>query len=186
LHLPDRADLGELWLREDVNCFTCGTGQQNLGRATGTHEIHLPAAHWYVSLKVPKDAAALMQYLDDPSLRNIGDIDLANSDVTDADLKHLEGIDLRSIELSRTRITGEGLKHLRPHRKWIFVNLEDCPQLDPRYLDHFRGWTRATIRVTSHISPGEPYTLTEAQLLAAARRIICNDQPEQVCGTQIR
>jgi hypothetical protein len=177
LHFPDDVDLGELSIREDVNCFTCGTGEQNLGRATGTHTIKLPAARWYISLRMPKHAARLMPYLDDPSLRAIGDIYLVGSDVSDADLKHLQHIDLRSIDLSRTNITGEGLRYLRPHSKWIFVTVMDCPNLDPRYLAHFRGWKRATIRVASE---------RDRALLAQARRIICNDEPEQICGTQIR
>src|SRR5262249_24538382 len=123
LEFPETADLGELWLREDVNCFTCGTGEQSLGRARGAQIIQLPAAHWYVSLRMPRHAAAVLPLLAHPSLVKIGDLDLHDSDVRDDDLRHVSALNLRSINLSGTRITGAGLAYLKPHRKWIFVHL---------------------------------------------------------------
>jgi len=186
LHFPDNVSLGELRVVEDVNCFTCGNGHQELGDARGQKIVRLPANRWYISLTMPKQAAALVPYLDEPSLRAIGDINLAQSDVRDGDLKHLDSIELRSIDLSKTHITGEGLRYLHPHSHFIFVTLTDCPQLDPRFLAHFRGWKRATIRVTTASYGHEPDSDRERALLAAARHFICDDQPEQTCGTQIR
>src|ERR1051326_2109987 len=158
LEFPAGSDLGELWLIEDVNCFTCGTGEKYLGRAKGSFEIELPAPHWYVSLRMPKNASALLPHLKHPSLTNIGDLNLRGSDVTDDDLKHIEGINLRSINLSKTKINGSGLKYLHPNSKWTFVDLEDCDTLNPEYLAHFRGWTRATIRVLPRKSTGGQYS----------------------------
>src|SRR5262249_22683431 len=89
LEFPMTTDLGELALVEDVNCFTCGNGEKTLGRSTGRYQVRLPAAHWYVSLRMPKKASALLPYLDHPSLTNIGDLGLAGSDVKDSDLKYL-------------------------------------------------------------------------------------------------
>jgi len=187
LKFPQTVDLGELWLIEDVNCFTCGTGEKYLGRAMGKYEISLPAAHWFVSLRMPKNASALLPHLgDDPSLSNLGDINLESSDVTDDDLRYLAPINLRSINLSKTRITGKGLGYLRPNKKWSFVELRDCIALDPKYLAHFKGWRRSTIRLVSYKWTGEVYSEKELKLLDTARRMICDHQPENVCGTQIR
>ena len=38
LEFPATTSLGELWLIEDVNCFTCGTGEKNLGQAMGKRQ----------------------------------------------------------------------------------------------------------------------------------------------------
>ena len=186
LEFPLTTDLGELRLVEDVNCFTCGNGEKTLGRAMGRYKIRLPAAHWYVSLRMPKNASALLTYLDHPSLSNIGDLGLAGSDVKDSDLKYLASINLRSINLSMTHITGEGLKYLKPHRKWIFVNLEHCDELNPFYLSHFKGWTRSTIRLVPYKWSGDSYSEHDLRLLDSAKQVICDNQPENVCGTQIR
>ena len=187
LKFPQTVDLGELWLIEDVNCFTCGTGEKYLGRATGHYDISLPAAHWFVSLRMPKNASALLPHLGgDPSLSNIGDIKLESSDITDDDLKYLAPINLRSINLSKTRITGKGLRYLRPNKKWSFVELRDCVALDPMYLAHFKGWRRSTIRLVPYKWTGEVYSEKELKLLDMASQMICDHQPENVCGTQIR
>jgi len=185
LHFPARESLGDLRIRDDVNCFTCGTGSEHLGPAIGTKEVRLPASRWYVSLKMPRDVTRLVPYLSDPSLEDLGDIDLSRSNVTDDDLRYLDHINLRSIDLSGTNITGAGLKYLHPHKKWIFVTIQDCERLNPEYLAHFRGWTRSTIRAVDYKSSGQT-TRREEELLRAARRIICDDQPESVCGAQIR
>lgn len=178
--------LGELWIREDVNCFTCGNGEKNLGPATGKHDVRLPAGHWYVSLKMPTNAGQMLHHLAHPSLSHIGDLDLRGSNVKDEDLRHIAGLNLRSINLERTKITGAGLKYLKPHPKWVFVNLQNCAELDPRLLVHFRGWKRSTIRLLPYKWNGDTYSSAETRLLDSARKIICNGQPEDVCGTQIR
>ena len=49
----------------------------------------------------------LMPYLDEASLNAIGDLRLRGSDMSDDDLKHVTHMDLRSIDLSKTNITGE-------------------------------------------------------------------------------
>ena len=185
LEFPDAVDLGELWLREDVNCFTCGTGEKTLGRAAGIRAISLPAAHWYVSVKLPRQVAGRLKPLAHPSLVNIGDLDLHDSDVRDDDLRHIAGINLRSINLSGTRITGAGFSYLTPHRKWIFVYLHGCAALDVNHLARFRGWTRSTISLVGYTF-GQRYSDREQRLLDDARRIICDGQPESVCGVQIR
>jgi hypothetical protein len=186
LEFPATADLGELRLVEDVNCFSCGNGQEDLGHATGVHHVRLPQAHWYISLRMPKTAAGLLPFLAHPSLIHIGDLDVEGSDVKDEDLQYLSRINLRSIDLSNTKITGAGLKYLKPHKRWIFVSLQDCDALEPHYLVHFKGWKRATIRVTSRKWTGKTPSQADIQLLAQAKHIICEDQPEEVCNTQIR
>ncbi len=173
LNFPNSVELGDLWLIEDVNCFTCGAGEKHLGPAKGKHKIRLPASHWFVSLRMPKNASPLLQYLVDPSLKNLGDINLEGSNITDDDLKYIEGINLQYINLSKTKITGEGLKYLNPHKKWTWVYLEGCDHLNPSSLAHFRGWRRSTITVGK-------------ELLKAAKEIICDSREEQICGTQIR
>jgi hypothetical protein len=186
LEFPRDIDLGELRLLEDVNCFTCGNGEKDLGRAIGKHNIRLPAAHWYVSLKMSKNASSLLPHLAHPSLANIGDINLAGSNINDNDLRYIEGINLRSINLSKTKITGEGFKYLKPHSKWIFVELAHCDALNPAYLSHFKGWKRSTIRLVPYKWSGDTYSDGELRLLNRAKQIICDDQPENICGTQIR
>ena len=89
-------------------------------------------------------------------------------------------------ELSKTEITGEGLKFLRPNAKWIFVDLRDCHALEPKYLAHFKGWKRSTIRLTPYKWTGEFHSEKELKLLEGAKQIICDGQSENVCGTQIR
>jgi len=135
---------------------------------------------------MPKNASALLHHLGDPSLSNIGDIKLESSDVTDDDLKYLALINLWSINLSKTRITGRGLGYLRPNKKWSFIELRDCVALDPMYLAHFKGWRRSTIRLVSYKWTGEVYSEKELKLLDMASQMICDHQPENVCGTQIR
>jgi len=49
--------------------------------------------------------------------------------------------------LSKTKIIGEGLKYLKPHKKWTWVYLEGCDHLNPSFLAHFSGWRRSTITV---------------------------------------
>jgi hypothetical protein len=187
LKFPQTVDLGELWLVEDVNCFTCGTGEKYLGRAIGEYDISLPAAHWFVSLRMPKNVSPLLPHLaDHPSLSNIGDINLESSNVSDDDLKYLAPINLRSINLSKTGITGKGLGYLRPNKKWSFVELRDCIALDPKYLAHFKGWRRSTIRLVSYKWTGEVHSERELKLLDMASQMICDHKPESLCGTQIR
>lgn len=186
LEFPASESLGELSIVEDVNCFTCGTGSQNLGEARGTHTIQLPATRWFVSLVMPRAASGLMHHLSHPSLAKIGNLNLRGSDVTDDDLRHVANVDLRSIDLSGTSITGEGLRHLRPHARWTFVTLLSCPRLDPKYLRHFAGWKRSTVRLVPYKSTGQTYSEAERQLLERAQLEICDGRTEEVCGTQIR
>ena len=185
LEFPTSSDLGELWLVEDVNCFTCGAGEKHLGRATGSRNIYLPAAHWFVSLRMPKNASELLPHLAHPSLSNIGDVNLEGSDVKDEGLKYIAHLNLRSINLNRTQITGAGLRYLRPNEKWIFVDLRGCEKLDLKYLVHFKGWKRSTVSVVGY-KWGEKNTDQEKRLLEVANHVICDNQPENVCGTQIR
>jgi hypothetical protein len=135
---------------------------------------------------MPKHASRLLPYLEDPSLVNIGDLQLKGSDVGDGDLQHVSEINLRSINLSETTITGAGLKYLKPNRKWMFVDLTNCNALEPGYLSHFKGWKRSTIRLTAYKWGDDKLSEAEARLLDRAKQIICNGQPESVCGTQIR
>ena len=171
LEFPEGVDLGELWLIEDVNCFTCGTGEEYLGRATGAYEIELPARHWYVSLRM---------------LAGLGEIILGESDVRDEDLEVLSAMNLRSIGLRGTEITGAGLQHLQPHDDWIFVDLRDCTSLETRHLARFRGWKRSTITVASRDQPADPTSRADSIILVEARKYICDGQPESICQTQIR
>jgi hypothetical protein len=184
LHFPEEVSLGELWMAEDQNCMTCGSGEEYLGKAVGTHNIRLPASHWYVRLMMPKDAAQLMPYLRNESLKNIGAIDLAGSDITDNDLQYLSNLNLERIDLSKTNITGSGLQNLKPHDDWIFVYLNDSNNLDLNYLTHFRGWQRSSIIVTSYMAP--EYKPSDSDKLKKARQVICDDLPEDICGVQIR
>ena len=186
LEFPATDDLGELWLIEDANCFTCGSGEENLGRAKGKREITLPASHWYVSLRMPQKASRLMPLLEHPSLVNIGEIDLRNSDIRDEDLKYLSGFNLRSLSLQNTGITGMGLKYLKPNKKWTSIDLRNCGQLEAQNLVHFKGWKRSTISLVPRKSSAENYTAGEEKLLSDAKRLICSNQPENLCGTQIR
>lgn len=185
LQFPDDADLGALRLVEDPNCFTCGSAGRELGRAQGRVEVRLPAAHWYVSLEMPKQASARMPRLSHPSLAGLGGIDLKGTDVRDADLRHLAHIPLRSIDLSGTRITGAGLGSIRPDPKWIFVDLRDCPELKPKHLAHFKDFKRATITVAGGAFGAEKGPRQRA-LLSAAAKTICGGRSERDCGTQIR
>ena len=135
---------------------------------------------------MPTNASRLLPHLARPSLSNIGDIDLRGSDVKDEDLRYIAGINLRSINLSRTRITGAGLKYLKPNGRWMFVDLQSCDELDAQFLAHFRGWKRSTIRLVPYKWTGDTYLAAEARLLDRAKQIICEGQPENICGTQIR
>ena len=183
LNFPQNIDLGELWLIEDVNCFTCGNGVKYLGRATGKYKINLPAPHWFVSLRMPKQSSELLPNLAEPSMSNIGDIELKGSNVKDDDLKYLANINLRSIELSNTKISGSGLRYLKPHKKWMSVALYDCDRLEPKYLAHFKGWNRSTIGLVSHTSVKSRH---KRDIIDRAQQIICDGKPENICGIQIR
>ena len=97
-------------------------------------------------------------------MQNIGHIDLKGSDVKDIDLKHIEGINIRSIDLSNTQITGEGLKYLKQNKRWTSVELDGCPNIKPEYLTHFRGWKNATIRLVDYKWSGEKYSKKEQDL----------------------
>ncbi len=185
LQFPEDADLGVVRMVEDPNCFTCGSADRELGRARGRVEVRLPAAHWYVSLEMPKRASALMPGLAHPSLAGLGGLDLKGTDVRDGDLRHIAHIPLRSIDLSGTRITGAGLGYIRPDPKWIFVYLRDCPDLKPEHLAHFKGFERATITVAGGAFGAEKSPRQEA-LLSAAAKAICGGRSERECGTQIR
>lgn len=185
LKFPDDVSLGDLWLMEDANCFTCGNRQESLGKARGIHKINLFYG-WFISLDMPKQASSLMPYLADSSLTSIGEINLEKSDIRDGDLRYLAGMNLRSIRLNQTGITGEGLKYLKPHEKWFSVELYDCQKLDLKYLVHFKGWERATITVRPPKMDEKDYTPQEQQRLKQARQIICDGQPEEICRTQIR
>jgi hypothetical protein len=186
LEFPAAEAIGTLHLVEDVNCFTCGTGSKDLGPASGRVEVQLPASHWFVSLRMPRNASRLMPYLARPSLSNLGDLNLEGSDIQDEDLQYIAGIHLRSINLSNTAISGAGLKYLQRHPRWTWVDLQSCPRLDPQFLSHFKGWDRATIRFAPYKWSGEHYSADEMRVLEAAKHIICADQPEDICGTQIR
>ena len=183
LEFPSSESLGTLSIVEDVNCFTCGTGRQDLGAASGPVHVQLPAPHWYVSLKMPHAASRLIPYVASPSLANLGELDLAGSDVTDADLRYLSELRLRSINLAHTMISGDGLTYVHEHPRWTWVNLEGCPRLNVESLVRFRGWKRATIRLTSS---RDGHSDEDAQLLERARHVICGDRSEDICGTQIR
>jgi len=183
LNFPENIALGELWLIEDVNCFTCGNGQEYLGSARGKYKISLPAPHWFVSLKMPKQPSKLLPHLAEPSLSNIKDIDLKGSNVKDEDLKYIANINLQSIDLSKTQISGAGLRYLKPNKKWMSVALYDCDKLDPKYLAHFRGWQRSTIGLVSHTSIKSRH---KKELIDRAQQIICDGKPENTCGIQIR
>lgn len=183
LNFPQKIDLGELWLIEDVNCFTCGNGIKYLGRGTGNYKINLPAPHWYVSLRMPKKSSNLMPNLAATSMSNIGDIDLSESDLKDEDLRYIAKINLRSINLSKTKINGSGLRYLKPHKKWMSVDLYDCDKLVLKYLAHFRGWQRSTIRL---VSPTNANSRQKQQIISRAQQIICDGKPKNICATQIR
>lgn len=186
LHFPASTDLGELWLVEDVNCFTCGTGEKRLGRATGTYDVQLPSAHWFISLRLPADVSHLLTHLQDASLMKIGDLQLQGSNIKDEDLRYIAGINLRSINLSNTDITGEGLKHLKQNESWMSVNLSNCNALEPEYLSHFKGWRQSTIRLTSNKRISDKPIEAERRLFERAKQIICEGYPEGECGTQLR
>ncbi len=185
LEFPSDIDMGELKLVEDVNCFTCGTGQKDLGKATGRHNILLPTALWFVSLRMPKNASRLVLHLAHPSLVNLGEINLQGSDVTDADLRFLKGINLTSINLRGTKIVGEGLRYLRQNTKWTHVDLRGCQNLDLKYLAHFKGWKSTSIILTES-QWGEKKNNEDKRLLEMANQVICDGQSESICGIQIR
>ena len=185
LEFPADIDMGELKLLEDVNCFTCGNGQKDLGKAKGRYNISLPTALWFVSLRMPKNASHLVLHLAHPSLVNLGEINLQGSDVTDADLRFLKGINLTSINLRGTEIVGEGLKYLRPNTKWTHVDLRGCRNLDLKYLAHFKGWKSTSIILTES-QWGEKKSNEDKRLLEMANQVICDGQSESICGIQIR
>ncbi|MEZ5739888.1 MAG: hypothetical protein R3E68_10800 [Burkholderiaceae bacterium] len=177
LEFPANTSLGDLAVVEDVNCFTCENGVEALGPATGSYEVRLPAAHWYVSLDMPRKAAHLLAHLRHPSMTGLGMIDLRGSDVSDSDLANLASIPLRYLYLNETRVTGEGLRYVKAHPRWIRVDLTGCDRLEPEHLSHFRGWHQATIAL--------PYPPGDSRR-ELARMIICDGQPEDICKTQIR
>lgn len=185
LEFPADIDMGELKLIEDVNCFTCGTGQKDLGKAKGRYKVSLPADLWFVSLRMPKKSSHLMSHLAHPSLVNLGEINLKGSDITDADLRFLKDMNLTSINLRGTEIVGEGLRYLRPNTKWTHIDLRDCRNLDLKYLAHFKGWKSTSIFLTAS-KRGEKNSNEDKRLLEMANQVICDGQPESICGIQIR
>lgn len=177
LEFPADTSLGTLSIVEDVNCYTCGTGNELVGDARGSQQVQLPGHRWFASLEMPKQASHLMSHLRHPSLRKLDRIGLRHSDVNDADLANLASMPLRYLDLRDTNITGEGLRHVRAHADWSHIDLDGCNRLDLKYLVHFKGWTRATIAL--------PYG-PDDQRRALARQILCDGRPEDDCKTQIR
>lgn len=186
LHFPKDQNLGELWKVEDVNCFTCGAGEEYIGPATGDYRIRLPAPHWFVSLRMPKQATHLMPYLGEASLKNIEDINLQNSDITDSDLAYLSHINLRSLNLRGTKITGSGFQYLRPPEHFFFLDVTKCSALKPDTLSHFKGWESMALVLVGYKSEDEKYTAPEQALLDEARKLVCDNQSENICHIQIR
>ena len=117
--------------------------------------------------------------------RNLGEINLQGSDVTDTDLRFLKGINLTSINLRGTEIVGEGLRYLRQNTKWTHVDLRGCQNLDLKYLAHFKGWKSTSIILTES-QWGEKRSDEDKRLLEMANQVICDGQSESICGIQIR
>lgn len=164
------ADLGEVWLIEDVNCFTCGNGMKRLGRTRGVIKTKRPAEHWYVELRVDRNANKL-NTLNHPSHHKIESINLEQRAVTDQSLTHLTW-PLRALNLSKTHITGQGLKHLKPHPKWTSISIEETPKLDPTSLKHLKTWTRLSIHSAKHKS--------------TLKQTLCDNKPDPPCQIQLR
>ena len=156
-----------------------------LGEAQGTYNIELPKPHWFVSLRMRKQSSSVMPYLEDESLTHIGDIDLSESDISDADLANISHIQLRSINLQGTNITGEGLRHLNPHRSFFYLDISDASELVLENLEHFRGWRRLALIVLGD-HPDSCLQKPTHPLCVRTREIVCDNQPEAVCGIQIR
>ncbi len=171
LNFPENESLGELSIIEDVNCFTCGTGEEQLGNAVGNIKVTLPADRWFVHLDLPEKVSHLLFHLESPSLSKINSLDLTNSDINDDDLKYLSGLYLERIDLAGTAITGEGLRYLKPN-KFFWLNVEETPNLNLQNLAVFQEYRGINIQL------GDP------ERLELAKKLFCSEDPT-LCKRQI-
>jgi hypothetical protein len=170
LNFPKNISLGEITIFEDVNCFTCGTGEKFIGEAKGEIKINLPSDRWFIHLDMPRNASSLMPYLKATSLTEIHSLNLSKSDVQDNDLQYIANMKLRKINLSGTSITGQGLHFAKPtnSHKFFWIDVTDTPNLALKNLEFLKGLAPAF---------GFGVGLADKQRLEEAKKLLCADDP---------
>lgn len=187
LNFPENVSLGEVWLIEDRDCFTCNNGISEIGQARGQKTITLPTSRWFIELQMQTRISHLLPYLSkNDSLQQVESINMKSSDIKDEDLSSLKYFKLISINLSNTRISGSGLVYLQPHPDWIYVDVSCNSHLKFEHLEHFSDWKNATITVTgdcpnqSHLNSSE-LSIKNNRLIKRAKNHICQQRPEEQC-----
>ncbi len=98
--------------------------------------------------QAPPGPAWLRRLLGDDFFVNVTKLDLTQTDITDAELKHLEALtDLQSLSLGDS-ITNTGLEHLRGLSQLHTLNLRATKITDVAVNDLRKALPHCTIKVT--------------------------------------
>jgi hypothetical protein len=178
LNFPDNIDLGEVWIIEDVNCFTCGTGQKLVGRAKGEVSISLPKG-WYVELKVDPEAVTQLSALQNIDSSQIQSLDLSDSSISDDDLQYISHLKLQELFLYNTSLTGKGFSYIkRDDTEWFHLGLRDCKNLKTQFFSHFKDWNDLSISL-------DHSNLDNEHAKNSIRTIICSDIADEKCDRKV-
>ena len=178
LEFPKDKSLGELWIVEDVNCFSCGNGKNRAGEAQGRVEVTLPAKHWFIRLDVAKGALGNLKGLKALEANAISAISFSRTDIADGDLVHLSHLRLKHLDLSYTAITGRGLLHLKARSDWLSVDLEGTQLLEPENLKALLGQNRISINLWRS-------NLDRPGFISALRSRLCRAVEPARCYVQV-
>ena len=78
----------------------------------------------------------LCRFLGDDFCSSVYEVDLHETDVTDADLERLAAlVELRALNLGFTQVTGPGLAHLKPLSRLEYLSLHGCPHLEASFIE---------------------------------------------------
>ena len=121
--------LGEIWVVEDVNCFTCGNGTKLIGEARGQLKVSIPEKHWFVKLVMSPAGIHHLTALKNLDPNSIEAISFAGTDLDDADLSAVSNFRLREIDLAETPISGTGLSRLKNRAAWLSISFRSARRL---------------------------------------------------------
>ncbi|MGP1384583.1 MAG: hypothetical protein ACTS2F_13555 [Thainema sp.] len=130
LNFVTNQPIGELYVIQDANCFTCAYEEKPGGTAQGTVQVEVPDFRWYVLLIVSSSGATQLRYLQNIKSGDIEVIDLSDTSVTDADLQFISHLELNELNLDNTNITGSGLESLVFSNSSFSLSLENCQNLN--------------------------------------------------------
>ncbi len=178
LKFPDNISLGALWIIEDVNCFTCGNGEELVGEARGYVRVRLPAEHWYVKLVVSQSAVRHLSALQRLDAGAIEAVSFAGTTVKDADLIAISSLRIRDLDLSDTAVDGTGLAHLKNRAAWLSVSLRASRHLDANAINKLAGHNHISINLWRS-------NLDDRQYICGLQKRMCDAIKPERCYIRI-